>query len=143
MNELKKTIFYEMLDMAGRVFIVARYSENVMIGNRGFTEDEKKNGIVLIFNKSMNFSWDDSGISSTLVFGTSPQKCYIPADDIGAIYSPELNSQFITALQTSTETPGEKEEEKAGPNVVRVDFKRKRTSRRVGSTQGEGIHHET
>ncbi len=132
MNELKKTIFNEMLDMAGRVFVVARHSESVMIGNRGFTEDEKKNGIVLVFNRSMSYLWDDSGISSTLVFGTSPQKCFIPADDIMAIYSPELNSQFTTTLQTLKENQDEKEQGIAGPNVVKVDFKKKRSPKRVG-----------
>lgn len=142
MNELKKTVFNEMIDMAGRVFIVSRYSENVMIGNRGFTEDEKNNGIVLVFNKSMNFLWDDAGISSTLVFGTSPQKCFIPAEDIMAIYSPELNSQFITTLQTPKETTDEKEEGIAGQKVVKVDFKKKRSSRRGGLTHSKGIDYE-
>jgi len=135
MNSLKKDVFYRMLDMAGRAFIVARYSENVMIGNRGFTEEEKKDGIVLVFNKSMNFSWDDVGITSSLVFGTSPQKCFIPADDIVAIYSPELNSQFITPFQVPKVAPEGKDtvvteparEEKTGSNVVKVDFRRKRT----------------
>lgn len=143
MNELKKTVFNEMIDMAGRVFIVSRYSENVMIGNRGFTEDEKNNGIVLVFNKSMNFLWDDAGISSTLVFGTSPQKCFIPTEDIMAIYSPELNSQFITTLQTPKEMTDEKEEEIAGQKVVKVDFKKKRSSRRGGLTHSKGIDYES
>ncbi len=129
LNELKRTIFHEMLDLAGRVFIVARYSEAVIIGNRGFTQDERKNGIVLVFNKSMNFTWDESGIASTLVFGTSPQKCFVPSDDIVAIYSPELQSQFITVLNAATARDPEETEEEAGPNVVKVDFKKKRTSR--------------
>ena len=140
-----------MLDLAGRVFIVARYSENVIIGNRGITEDEKKNGIVLVFNTSMNFSWDDSGISSTLVFGTSPQKCFIPTDDIVAIYSPELNSQFITALPPRAETSDEQDktvaearEEEAGSKVVKVDFTKKRTFRRTKTALSEeSAHHES
>lgn len=134
MNELKKNVFYGMLEMAGRVFIVARYSENAVIGNRGFTEDERKNGIVLVFNRNMNFSWDDTGITSTLVFGTSPQKCFIPADDIVAVYSPELNSQFITQPKSSEGTQqkpvegqaGSFGEEDAGPKVVKVDFTKKK-----------------
>jgi hypothetical protein len=139
MNELKRDVFYRMLDMAGRVFIVARYAENVIIGNRGFTEEEKKNGIVLVFNRSMNFSWDDSGITSSLVFGTSPQKCFIPADDIVAIYSPELTSQFVTSFQAPTGAPEERDKaraeamqgEETGSNVVKVDFRQKRTRKRT------------
>lgn len=145
LNELKKTIFHEMLEMAGRVFIVARYSEAVAIGNRGFTQEEKQNGIVLVFNKSMKFTWDDSGVASTLVFGTSPQKCFVPLDDIMAIYSPELQSQFITALKTGRELADSKEtEEITGPNVVKVDFKKKRTSRSAGpARRGGSDKHES
>ncbi len=140
LNELKKTIFHAMLDMVGRVFIVARYSEAVVIGNRGFTQDEKRNGIVLVFNKNMSFAWDDSGISATLVFGTSPQKCFVPSDDIVAIYSPELQSQFVTSSKSTTEPPPPPKEatEDMGPNVVRVDFTKKRASRRTKRTPGDG-----
>ncbi len=144
LNELKKTIFHEMLGLAGRVFIVARYSEAVIIGNRGFTQDERKNGIVLVFNKSMNFTWDESGISSTLVFGTSPQKCFVPFDDIVAIYSPELQSQFITVLNNTAVRHTEETEEEAGPNVVKVDFRKRRMSRSgEGSRRGKSDKHES
>ncbi|GAB4406854.1 MAG: hypothetical protein OHK0032_02000 [Thermodesulfovibrionales bacterium] len=135
-NELKKTVFYGMLDLAGRVFIVVRYSDNVVIGNRGFTMEEIKNGLVLVFNQRMNFSWDDSGITASLVFGTSPQKCFIPVDDIVMIYSPELNSQFITTSQPSKDEP----KDKGGPRrsgapgtdhakVVQFDFKKRKRDR--------------
>jgi hypothetical protein len=133
MHKLKMTVFHEMLDIAGRVFVVVRDSERVVIGNRGFTEEERKNGIVLVFNRSMNFSWDDTGIITTLVFGTSPQKCFIPSDDITAIYSPELNAQFIAAPQASDGEPEkhktEGNHEKKGEKVVRVDFSRKKHHR--------------
>lgn len=137
-DELKKTVFYEMMDIAGRVFIVAKYSDNLVIGNRGLTDDEMKNGIVLVFNQRMNFSWDDYGISATLVFSTSPQKCFIPADDIVAIYSPELNSQFLAAPQTPDVKPDKDEPEdqlkKEDEKVVRVDFSKKK--QRGGKTHG-------
>jgi hypothetical protein len=133
---LKKTVFYEMLNAVGRVFIVARHSDGVMIGTRGFTEEEIKNGIVLVFNTSMSFSWDDSGISSTLVFGTTPHKCFIPAEDIVVIYSPELNAQFVAAPlpgqeSSDAKTPGEEQagegkKRPADSKVVKVDFQKKK-----------------
>lgn len=143
LNELKKKVFHEILDIVGRVFIVARYSEHVIIGKRGFTEEEKKNGLVLVFNVHMNFVWNESGISSTLVFGTTPQKCSVPAEDIIAIYSPELQCQFISAPQTSEGMSlGKDEEEKAGPNVVKVDFRKKKAPRGSPTTRrGEGDAH--
>lgn len=134
LNELKKTVFYELMDIAGRAFIVAKYSETLVIGNRGLTDDEMKNGIVIVFNKRMSFSWDDYGISATLVFGTSPQKCFIPADDIVAVYSPELSAQFLAAPQPPQEKP-EKDKLKAArtkeaENVVRIDFSKKKKQRK-------------
>jgi len=137
-EELKKTIFYEMLDLAGRVFIVVRHSAEVMIGTRGFTEEERKNGIVLVFNRKMNFSWDDRGIATTLVFGAVPQKCFIPAEDIVVIYSPELNAQFMAAPLPQEETSelekniGDGKQERKSSlsensKVVKVDFQKKRS----------------
>ncbi len=95
LNNLKKQIFYEILDMAERVMVLVKYSTDVIIGNRGFVGDEKDTGIILVFNPGMKFNWDEYGISASLVFGSSPQKCFIPADSIAAVYSPELNIQFV------------------------------------------------
>ncbi len=134
-NELKKKVFYEMLNLGGRVFILVRYSEDVMIGRRGFTEEEKKNGIVLVFNQRMNFSWDEYGISATLVFGTTPERCFIPSEDIILIFSPELRSQFIISPETVKDKSEDKksestlerpDEEIMDEKVVRVDFSRKK-----------------
>ncbi|TAN45083.1 MAG: hypothetical protein EPN22_03560 [Nitrospirae bacterium] len=140
LNSLKKHIFYEFLNLAGRVYVLARHSENVILGHRGFTSEEKENGIVLVFNSKMNFHWDDYGITATLVFGTSPQKCFIPVDDIIAVYSPDLSAQFVlnpnAARNTETQdltdrkisaVPAHKASKEAKPskNVIKVDFTRK------------------
>ncbi len=137
-EELKKTIFYEMLDLAGRVFIVVKHSQDVMIGTRGFTEEEIKNGIVLVFNGKMNFSWGDRGISTSLVFGSTPQKCFIPAENIIVIYSPELNAQFMTSplvqeenldqkMKSGAEEQEKRENASENSKVVKVDFQKKRS----------------
>lgn len=138
LNSLKKHIFYEFLKITGRVFIHVRYSDNVLLGNRGFTVEEKENGIILVLNSKMNFIWDEYGITVTLVFGTSPQKCFIPVGDIATVYSPELNAQFITApspvtssdLKDKKEMPPRTAKDKAkdsetSENVIRVDFTKK------------------
>lgn len=130
LNELKKNIFYEMMNIVGRVFIMVRYSEGVRIGTRGFLPEEKEGGLILVFNSRMNFTWDDSGITATLVFGASPQKCFIPADNIIAVYSPELNSQFLAGPQILKEEAVRRTSEgsavEGGDKVVKVDFKRKK-----------------
>ena len=131
MNNLKKSVFYEMLDLAGRVFLHVRYSENVVIGRRGFLDEEKEKGITLVLNKRMSFVWDDDGISVTLVFGTSPEKCFVPSEDIISVFSPELNAQFaaypsdVKKVEKTAGTDLPKKSEK-GQKVVRVDFKKKK-----------------
>ncbi|MFZ5995990.1 MAG: hypothetical protein ACOYW7_00645 [Nitrospirota bacterium] len=147
LNNLKKHVFFELLQLAGRAFVLVRFSEDVVLGKRGFTAEEKENGIILVFNSKMNFTWDDYGITATLVFGTTPQKCFIPTDDIVAVYSSELNAQFITSFQSTAslnkkndgsgkreenvsekQDPGTRPQEEAVPssNVINVDFTKKR-----------------
>ncbi|OGW24306.1 MAG: hypothetical protein A2X59_07860 [Nitrospirae bacterium GWC2_42_7] len=131
MNDLKKHVFYEMIDLAGRVFVHVGYSENVVIGNRGFLKEEEEKGIVLVFNKRMNFVWEDDGISVTLVFGTSPEKCFVPAEDILSVFSPELNAQFTAypsdkKAEEKTEAPPVIKKSEKGQKVVRVDFHKRK-----------------
>ncbi|MDA8432564.1 MAG: hypothetical protein M0Z60_06335 [Nitrospiraceae bacterium] len=137
LDDLKQKIFYDMLGLAGRVFILARYSADVVIGNRGFLPEEKEKGIVLVFNKRMSFEWTDSGISAQLVFGAETHQCHIPHDSIISVFSPELSAQFVVSPASVT---GEKEAGKpkkkpevpekparaATEKVVRVDFNRKK-----------------
>jgi hypothetical protein len=94
LEELKKQIFYDLMNIVGRVFIAVSYGEDVIIGRRGFLPQERERGLVLVFNRKMNFTWDDVGITTTLAFGTTPEKCFIPQESIITIFSPELNAQF-------------------------------------------------
>ncbi len=138
LNDLKKQVFYDMLNLAGRVFILARYSEDVTIGNRGFLPEEKEKGIVLVFNKRMNFEWTDSGISAKLVFGAATHQCFIPHDKIMSVFSPELSAQFAVAPTSESGSkeiwdpkkrlPGVRKKADRSPDdkVVRVDFNKKK-----------------
>jgi len=145
-ESLKRDVFARLLEAAGRVFILVRYSGAARIGNRGFTEEEKKNGLVLVFTTGMKYAWDDAGIHASLVFASSPQKCFIPVGDIIAVHSPELGVQFAisprgddgreTALLDSPAragAPGDKDisaekgasaEVQAG-NIIRVNFRKR------------------
>ena len=125
LDELKRDIFYGFMELAGRAYIQVRPSEAVRIGRRGFVGEEKDKGIVLVFNQKMKFTWDEAGLSASLVFGTSPEKCFVPAEDIVAIYSPDIGAHF-------TISPGDGDETTEGgtgepdDNVIKVDFKKKR-----------------
>ncbi len=131
MTGLKKKVFFEMLKLAGRVFILVEDSRDVVIGKRGFLPAEKEKGLVLVFNGKMNFEWDDSGISAHLVFGSTPEKCFIPHDSIVSVFSPELSAQFSVS-PAGRQKPDEKpektatEKEAPGNKVVKVDFNKKK-----------------
>ena len=133
LEELKKQVFYDMLNMAGRVFIAVRYGEDVVIGKRSFLPEEKEKGLVLVFNQKMNFTWDEAGILVTLVFGTSPEKCFIPQESIITIFSPELNAQFSVMPREGKDAEEPQNtmklaEKKTSPDakVIKIDFKKKK-----------------
>ncbi len=94
-NQIKylQNLFYDLMNDYGQVYVVIKYSENSTIGNRGFTEEEKQKGIVLVFN-SKNYKtlqWtDDGNIKAILGFGVAnkPEKCFLYFDDIVSVFSP-------------------------------------------------------
>jgi len=129
LTDLKKHVFFELLDLAGRVFVLVQHSGNVRIGERGFLPEEKEKGLVLVFNAKMKFEWNERGISAALGFGTKTEKCFIPPESIISVFSPDLNAQFSVspAVQGPAQT---KLAAKKGPSpskekVIRVDFGRK------------------
>ncbi|GBE03066.1 hypothetical protein BMS3Bbin06_01634 [bacterium BMS3Bbin06] len=129
LNNLKKHIFNELMELVGRVFIIVGFSEDVKIGNRGFLPEEKEKGLVLVFNRGMSFRWHDWGIEAKLAFGSTPQECLVPIEHIIGIYSPEAGTQFLSLPEESTQQSEEREGETQGnvegSKVVKVDFGKK------------------
>lgn len=135
-DDLKRHIFYELLDMAGRVMALVKYSPDVVIGNRGFVGEEKKTGIILVFNPKMKFTWDEFGITATLVFGATPERCFIPADSIAAVYSPELHVKFLTS---NPERQDANEHATIGMGEGSKPFKRHGGARKTAADGGEKV----
>lgn len=135
-DKLKREVFERIMEMTGRVFILVKHSDQVRVGRRGFSEEEKQSGLVLVFNSKMSFAWNDGGIEGTLLFGGKPEICHIPSECITLVYSPELGAQFYanpvrdSAEQTlkkivaATETPTDENAEKE-TKVIKVDFSKK------------------
>ncbi|WP_353683784.1 ClpXP protease specificity-enhancing factor SspB [Thermodesulfovibrio sp. 3907-1M] len=102
LNDLKRQTFFDLLELAGRVFIVVDYDESVVIGKRGFLPEEKERGLILVFNSRMKFNWENDAITATLVFGSTPEKCYIPVNAIAAVFSPDLRVQLSVPVVKKT-----------------------------------------
>ena len=139
-NQVKylQELFYELLNDYSRVYIAVRYSENSKIGNRGFTEEEKKQGIILVFNQTNHktLQWtDDGSITTTLGFGhgNKPEKCFFHFDDVVSVFSPDAQVRFdrwdMWEQESSVEKPegasiSDEHEEQHG-KVVSLDKFRK------------------
>lgn len=142
LDNIKRDLFFALLNDAGRVYIHVLPSMELEIGRRGLVGDELKNGITLVFNSRMKFTWDEYGIEATMVFGSTPEKCFFPAAAIDSVYSPELDVQ-LTAGQAKAadapsaakkaqqkdnkkkKTPGPPCSDTPGGKVIQVDFKKK------------------
>ena len=139
-NQLKylQNLFYDLLNDYGRVYLVVRYSDKTVIGNRGFTDEERKNGIILIFNQN-NFKglqWNEDGsINAALGFGAAnrPEKCYLHSEDIVSVFSPDARVKYdrldIWDFQdTSGKSEGQtgvEEHKSEEENIVSIDSFRK------------------
>lgn len=111
-----RDLFYDLLNDFGRVFVVIRHSELSDMGSRGFTEEEKESGLVLVFTAKnhRDMKWEDSGVFVTLGFGADNRldKCFIHGDDLLAVFSPDARIKF-----ERWDTAPENEEEQAPPSV--------------------------
>ena len=114
--EYLQKLFYDLLNDYGKVFITVRYSEQTIIGIRGFTEEEKKKGIILVFNQrnNKNLQWtEDGSLIAMLGFGGSNriEKCFLHSDDIVSVFSPDAKIKIdrwdIWDEQEPTDKPTE------------------------------------
>jgi len=91
-------LFYDLWNDFGSVYLIVNYSDRTRIGKRGFTGDEKKQGLVLVFNDKTNnkLEWDEEGnLSCVLAFGARREDITIHHDDLRGVFSPAAEVQFL------------------------------------------------
>lgn len=129
-----KNLFYDILNDYGRVYIVVKHSEHTKIGNRGFSGEEKKKGLVLVFNSQNHktLQWtDDGSIITALGFGAGnkPENCVIHSDDILSVFSPDaglkLDRWDMINPEDSSKDKGKAKEESSAGKIVSLDNFRK------------------
>jgi hypothetical protein len=130
--EYLQRMFYDFWDDFGGVYLLVKYSGNTIIGKRGFTEEEMKQGLVLVFNNKTNntLHWDNEGnLTCILAFGTSKEDLFIHHDDMLAVFSPEGGVQFLRSdvgrePEASSDTDAERDTQ-----VISLSSFRKRRSK--------------
>ena len=127
-------LFYDIWNDFGRVYLIVRYSDNTVIGKRGFTDEEKKQGLVLVFNDktSTALNWDGEGnLSCVLAFGTRKEDVSIHHDDLLGLFSPDAGVQFSRndiGKEGPAAAPGPDAAQGKQPQVVSMkDFKQRKT----------------
>jgi YD repeat-containing protein len=96
--EYLQKLFYDIWNDFGSVYLIVKYSSNTIIGKRGFTEDEMKQGLILVFNDKTNTSldWDAEGnLTCVLAFGARKEDVFIHHDDLLGVFSQEAGVQFL------------------------------------------------
>ena len=135
--EYLQKLFYDIWNDFGSVYLLVRFTGNSVIGRRGFTEDEKKQGLVLVFNNdtSTALNWDSEGnLACVLAFGTRREEVSLHHDDLMGLLSPEAGVQFIRSDigKEAAESPAAAPEGSAAPGeagqvVSMKDFRKRKT----------------
>jgi len=135
--EYLQKLFYDIWNDFGSAYLLVKYSSNTSIGKRGFTEEEMKQGLILVFNNKTNntLNWDEEGnLTCVLAFGTRKEDIYIHHDDLLGVFSSEAGVQFLRS-DASKEAPAPSPEKGADHGdkkqvVSMSDFKNKAEVRR-------------
>jgi hypothetical protein len=96
--EYLQRLFYDIWNDFGSVYLIVKYSSRTTIGKRGFTDEEKKQGLILVFNNKTNntLTWDAEGnLTCILAFGARKEDLFIHHDDLLGVFSTEAKVQFM------------------------------------------------
>ncbi len=126
-----RKLFYDLWNDFGSVYLVVAHSDLTRIGGRGFTDEEKQHGLILVFNNRTNseLAWDGEGnLSCVLAFGASKENVFIHHDDLRGVFSPEAGVQFMRSDRG--QAPETEAAEDDGRQVVSLSsFRKKKTAR--------------
>jgi hypothetical protein len=124
-------LFYDLWNDFGSVYLVVNHSDRTRIGKRGFTEEEKKQGLILVFNNKTNnkLEWDEEGnLSCVLAFGPRKEDVHVHHDDLRGVFSPEAGVQFLRGDRDdgTDASSGPDAGEGGAPQVVSLSTYRKK-----------------
>jgi hypothetical protein len=134
--EYLQRLFHDIWNDFGGVYLLVKHSDKTTIGKRGFTEEEMKRGLILIFNNKTNttLNWDgDGNVTCVLAFGARKEEVYLDHDDLLGVFSPEAGVQFLRSDVSiePAETPEPAVEHGDKKQVVSMsNFKKRKSTER-------------
>ena len=130
--EYLQKLFYDIWNDFGSVYLLVKYSSRTSIGKRGFTEEEMKQGLILVFNNktSNKLDWDAEGnLTCLLAFGTRKEDVFIHHDDLIGVFSRAAGVQFIRSdvgSEPASAPRTETEHDEHKPVVSMSDYKKQK-----------------
>lgn len=132
--EYLQKLFYDIWNDFGSVYLLVKYSPRTSIGKRGFTEEERKQGLVLVFSNKTNakLDWDAEGnLICVLAFGARKEDLYLHHDDLLGVFSREAGVQFLRSDSSSSEPAASPEQDARQVDTRQVvsmsNFKKRKT----------------
>jgi hypothetical protein len=132
MTKYKKEILDIVFNNYNKFYIHVAPLSDVVIGKRGFLDQEKDHGIVLVFgNESYkNFEWDENNIYVSMKFSGVWEELIIPFGAIQAVFDNPVNPNFIFNFKVSEEINNQEDKKVTKiikkDNVISLDFRKKR-----------------
>lgn len=129
-------LFYDIWNDFGTVYLLVKHSNETRIGKRGFTEEEMKRGLILVFNNKTNtaLDWDAEGnLTCVLAFGTRKEQVYLHHDDLLGVFSQEAGVQFLrsdTGSEPAASPDKDVEQEDSKQVVSMKNFKKRKSPER-------------
>lgn len=136
--EYLQRFFYDLWNDFGSVYLLVKYSNMTSIGKRGFTEEEMKRGLILVFNNKTNntLNWDAEGnLNCILAFGARKEEVFVHHDDLLGVFSPEAGVQFLRNDLDKEPAPSPGKDAGRGDNsqVVSMNtYKKRKTTPNTG-----------
>lgn len=130
MLNFRKQIISTILDTGDKFYMHIAPLEDVHIGKRGLIDQEKDQGIMLVFgNESFkDFEWDELYIYLSMRFSGSWEHLMIPINAIQTVFDDPVNPKYIfnfkvidTAEVEQPDEPQKQQPKKEG-NVISLDF---------------------
>jgi hypothetical protein len=131
MISYKKDILDIVFNYHEKFYIHVAPLPDVVIGKRGFVDQEQEHGIVLVFgNESYkNFEWDEKNIYVSMKFSGVWEDLIIPIGAIQAVFDNPVNPNFIFNFKISEEIETQKKTKVTKiikkDNVISLDFGKK------------------
>ncbi len=135
---LKKSLFEVILEKTDTFYVHCMNHRRLSIGSRGLLENEKKEGIILVFGpySYRNLDWDENAIYCEMNFGkwesiVIPFECIFRIFDkaghfIMQFLNMELDSYEKKLQKESLNSDSLKTKENSDDNIIKIDFSKKK-----------------